>query len=71
MSVIGQTFEIEHFNVKTMDVEVVDVVLESIIDGPQHDPRDHAIITHPINGEMSMPLNVFIDAVEKAMGVEL
>ena len=71
MSVIGKTFEIEHFNIKKKDIEVVDVVLESIIDGPEHDPRDYAIINHPINGEMSMPLTTFINAVEKAMGVEL
>ena len=69
MSVIGKTFEIEHFDIKKKDIEVVDVVLESIIDGPEHDPRDHVIITHPINGEMSMPLPTFITAVEKAMGL--
>jgi len=68
-SAIGKTYEIEHFNVKKMDIEVVDVVLESIIDGPEHDPRDYAIITHPIHGEMSMPLTNFITAVEKALGL--
>ena len=68
-SLIGKTFEIEHFNIKKKDIEVVDVVLESIIDGPEHDPRDHVIITHPINGEMSMPLPTFITAVEKALGL--
>ena len=69
MSAIGQTYEIEHFNVEKMDVETVDVVLEAVIDGPEHDPRDHVVITHPIQGEMSMPLTTFINAVEKAMGV--
>ena len=68
-NLIGQTFGIQHFNIEKMDVEVVDVVLESIIDGPEHDPRDHVIITHPIQGEMSMPLPTFITAVERAMGV--
>lgn len=63
---IGKTFEIGHFNAKTKNVEVVDVVLEGIIDGPKHDPRDHVIITHPIHGEMGMPLPTFITAVEKA-----
>ena len=67
---IGKTFEIEHFNVEKKDIEVVDVVLESIIDGPENDPRDYVIITHPINGEMSMPLTTFVNAVEKAMGLE-
>ena len=69
MSVFGKTFEIQHFNVKKKDIEVVDVVLEAIIDGPEFDPRDYAIITHPIQGEMSMPFVSFVTAVEKAAGL--
>ena len=68
-NLIGQTYKIQHFNVEKMAVELVDVILESIIDGPEHDPRDYAIITHPIQGEMDLPLTNFINAVEKAMEV--
>jgi len=68
--VFGKTFEIQHFNVEKMDIEVVDVVLEGLLDGPEHDPRDYVIITHPIQGEMTMPLTTFIEAHETALGVE-
>ena len=67
---VGREVNVMGFNDDTFEMEIQRAKVITIIDGPEHDPQDYAIIERNGN-EIGLPVSRLIASMDKAveMGV--
>jgi len=63
---IGDTFPAMKFDLESQELVKVDVVLTDMLDGPGHDNRTYCTIEGLQDWEVDMPLEEFVNMVNKA-----